>query len=286
MEQHENFLPADHIGQRIADLRNAHKMTREELAKLVGISPSAQGRIENGKIESPKGELLKQYADIFDVSTDFIMGRTDFPGKKNYEIGELGLSIKSAEVLYTRKVDTDVVNRLLEDKGFPVLTQYIQEYFQQTLSTGVRARNDILRRVGGMVRNKYPDKDTSDLDREINVSTIDPFEIDINRIRDHFLAILTRIRKGIHDQVPTSEPAVKETIEIMFRNVDKNIDHASPQEIREMYGVEAMAKLSMFVTTEQYGIELSDENYEEALNYMTGFWGVLARASGQIQEES
>ena len=109
MEQHENFLPADHIGQRIADLRNAHKMTREELAKLVGISPSAQGRIENGKIESPKGELLKQYADIFDVSTDFIMGRTDFPGKKNYEIGELGLSIKSAEVLYTRKVDTDVV---------------------------------------------------------------------------------------------------------------------------------------------------------------------------------
>ena len=100
------------------------------------------------------------------------------------------------------------------------------------------------------------------------------------------MAILTRIRKGIYEQIPTSEPAVKETIDIMFQNVDKNIDHATPQELKEMNGVEAMAKLSMFVTTEQYGIELSDVNYEEALNYMTGFWGVLARASGQIQEES
>lgn len=281
--EEQNILPADYVGQRIADLRTAKKMSKEALAKKVGISPSMQGRIERGETKSIKDEQLKNYAEALDVSTDFLLGTTDFPGKKNYEIGELGLSIKAAEVLYTRSVDVEVVNRLLEDKGFPELTDFIQAYFQQELAQGVRARNEILRHSGSLVRKRMHDKDTRDLQRDINASTIDPFEIDINRIRDRFMGILTRIRKDIYGKIPTSDAANKETINIMFQGLDQDDGKSTPAQLKKNNGPEYMAKQTISAVTQEQHIKLTGAYYKKALKHMTDFWRILGQATGHLK---
>ena len=49
-------------------------------------------------------------------------GETNIPDRKNYDIAELGLSVEAARNLYTGRVNTEVVNLLLENARFAELT--------------------------------------------------------------------------------------------------------------------------------------------------------------------
>ena len=55
-----------------------------KLSKLIGMSQSAINRYELGETAIPDSALLK-YADFFDVSADYILGRTDKPEGKLYK---------------------------------------------------------------------------------------------------------------------------------------------------------------------------------------------------------
>jgi transcriptional regulator with XRE-family HTH domain len=67
---------ADTLGSRIAKLRKAKGITQERLAKLIPIDQSMISYYEKNK-KKPSADVLKKIADIFDVSTDYILGRTN-----------------------------------------------------------------------------------------------------------------------------------------------------------------------------------------------------------------
>ena len=71
------------VGQRLRSLRDGIKLSQAKLGKLVDISQVSVNRYENGTIPSPK--VLLWYADYFDVSLDYIFGRTDKPQGTLYE---------------------------------------------------------------------------------------------------------------------------------------------------------------------------------------------------------
>ncbi|MDE5721987.1 MAG: helix-turn-helix domain-containing protein [Clostridia bacterium] len=73
------------IGQRLRDLRQGVKLSQMKLCSLNGnISQSALNRYENG-ISEVSNEVLLWYANYFDVSLDYIFGRTDNPQGKLYD---------------------------------------------------------------------------------------------------------------------------------------------------------------------------------------------------------
>lgn len=59
---------------RLKQLRENKGLTQAELAKLVDISASSIGMYEQGRRE-PSKEVLLQFADFFNVSVDYILGR-------------------------------------------------------------------------------------------------------------------------------------------------------------------------------------------------------------------
>jgi transcriptional regulator with XRE-family HTH domain len=59
-------------------LRKSLNVSQLKLAKMTGISQSAIHRYELGKSSVPDSVIIK-YADYFDVSADYILGRTDKP---------------------------------------------------------------------------------------------------------------------------------------------------------------------------------------------------------------
>lgn len=63
-------------GHRIAKLRNDQCLTQEELASKVGITRSALSHYENNRRE-PDYETIQKFADFFQVTIDFLMGRSD-----------------------------------------------------------------------------------------------------------------------------------------------------------------------------------------------------------------
>lgn len=54
-------------------LREKEKMTQVELSKKLNVSPSTIGMYETGRRE-PDYENLKRIAEIFNVSTDYLLG--------------------------------------------------------------------------------------------------------------------------------------------------------------------------------------------------------------------
>ena len=72
------------IEQRLKLLRENLGISQNKLAKEIGIAQASVNRYEAGAI-SPSVETLLWYADRFDVSLDYIFGRTDNPQGKLYE---------------------------------------------------------------------------------------------------------------------------------------------------------------------------------------------------------
>jgi transcriptional regulator with XRE-family HTH domain len=64
------------VGERLKKLRG--NMTQEDIAKFLGISRARYSHYENGRSE-PDNETLKKLADFFNVTTDYLLGRTDSP---------------------------------------------------------------------------------------------------------------------------------------------------------------------------------------------------------------
>ena len=132
------FLPGT-VRERIQDLMKDYKVTQTALAAKIGCTDSMLSRFLSGKTNKLSDENIIRIARAFNVSTDFLLGVTDVPDRKNYEISELGLSAQAARNLYTEKVNAEVVNRLLESPRFAELTYMIKQYFDDTLAVGFAA---------------------------------------------------------------------------------------------------------------------------------------------------
>ena len=65
------------LQERLKDLRVAHKLNLEELAKLTGISKSALGNYENDDYREINHGNLVVLAQFYKVSTDYLLGLTE-----------------------------------------------------------------------------------------------------------------------------------------------------------------------------------------------------------------
>ena len=73
------------VAQRLSQLRESVHLSQAKLAaEFEGIEQSAIFRYENAQSFPPYWVLI-QYADFFDVSLDYIFGRTDNPQGKTYK---------------------------------------------------------------------------------------------------------------------------------------------------------------------------------------------------------
>lgn len=64
------------IGDKIKQLREEINMSRSELAQKIGITYYALSKYETNE-RQPDYDTLKNIANLFDVSTDYLLGRTD-----------------------------------------------------------------------------------------------------------------------------------------------------------------------------------------------------------------
>ncbi|MBT2653271.1 MULTISPECIES: helix-turn-helix transcriptional regulator [Oceanobacillus] len=92
------------IGDRIIQLREAKRWSQKELAKIAQINVSVMNRIEAG--DRPiRGEELSRFASIFEVSTDFLLGRTNeikqnTSDEKQYFIEKIQEDFPEADLMF------------------------------------------------------------------------------------------------------------------------------------------------------------------------------------------
>ena len=64
------------FGERLKKLRIQNNMTQSNLAKALKVSPSRIGMYESGR-RNPDTSMLNILSDFFNVSVDYLMGRTN-----------------------------------------------------------------------------------------------------------------------------------------------------------------------------------------------------------------
>lgn len=74
----------DGLGERLRTLRESTMMSQAKFAVEIGSSQSAINRFENNQSE-PNCTIMLRYADYFNVSMDYLYGRTDKPEGIAYE---------------------------------------------------------------------------------------------------------------------------------------------------------------------------------------------------------
>lgn len=63
------------LGEILQELRNDKNLTQADLAKIVGVSTSSIGSYETQLVDPPLPMLIK-LADYFNVTLDYLVGRT------------------------------------------------------------------------------------------------------------------------------------------------------------------------------------------------------------------
>lgn len=71
------------FGERLKELRKEYRLTQDDLAKILYLNKSSISKYENGK-NGAENEILEKLADYFDVSIDYLLGRSDI--KKSSEL--------------------------------------------------------------------------------------------------------------------------------------------------------------------------------------------------------
>lgn len=65
--------------RHIRDLREDHDMTQRQVAQYLGMAQSQYFRYEQGYRDIPT-DILIALAELYETSTDYILGRTEDPG--------------------------------------------------------------------------------------------------------------------------------------------------------------------------------------------------------------
>lgn len=189
-------------GERISDLCNGRHISQKELAKRIGVSAPQLSRIVSGETKTINSDLLIAVAKEFRVSTDYILGLSEVSARKSYDIFEIGFSEGAARGLVTGAMDMDILNRLLEHKNFPKLTNLIRIYFKDTAARGIMTRNQIIDMATASLSDfvkEHPDKQAEvrkDL-QFMSAQKLGKHEAEIEKIKSIFLSILRDIKKDI-----------------------------------------------------------------------------------------
>lgn len=222
------FLPGT-VRERLADLMKYHKVSQTDLALKIGCGDSLLSRFLTGKTDKIGDENIIRIARVFNVSTDFLLGVTNVPDRKNYEIDELGLSTQAARNLYTGKVNTQVVNRLLESPRFAELTYILEQYFDDTLAAGYAAQNQMYATLSSLTRKSVKSDAANQTAKKILQMRTPVYQADLTTIENQFMLVVKEVKKEIGNDYAATQALTAAAAERMFAELTKGQDMENPK---------------------------------------------------------
>ncbi|ASA96856.1 helix-turn-helix transcriptional regulator [Anoxybacillus flavithermus] len=135
------------LGDRLKRLRLEKKLTQEELGKKINVTKVSISGYENGN-RTPDTETLQKLADFFNVTTDYLLGRTDDPNPPESDNEELGTLAR--------------INQLIKEYGIEQMGFFDIEKWKHLTEDEIREIIQHFEWVAHKAaqKNKSPGKDT------------------------------------------------------------------------------------------------------------------------------
>jgi len=122
----ENFKkPFPTILRKLLDEKN---ISQAKLAEIIGVERQAISYYTLG-VTLPNIEKLEKMADYFEVTTEYLLGRSPYKTSENDAIGkELKLSDGAIQTLKNATFDVNTVSEIIESEYFAKMIELISDY--------------------------------------------------------------------------------------------------------------------------------------------------------------
>ena len=133
------------IPERLKDLRVAEKgMSLQELSDATGIPSSTLGNYEKDEnVDISLGNLLT-LADFYQVSTDYLLCRTELREHTNKSVSDLHLNDDAVQILTDEKYNPRLLSELLSHKSFHKFMTDLEIYIDGCNDKGIQIANAFL----------------------------------------------------------------------------------------------------------------------------------------------
>lgn len=101
------------FGERLKFLREKEKMYQSELADKLGLAPSTISMYERGD-RDPDTTTLTKIAEIFNVTTDYLLGRTNIPNTLDEPIAIAASTKNGIDLSEVDDEDKEAIMRFIE----------------------------------------------------------------------------------------------------------------------------------------------------------------------------
>ena len=101
------------FGEIIKQLRKEKKWTQDFVAEKLNISAVALCRYELNMFEPKSIELIKKFADLYNVSTDYLLGKSDIRNPYEVKIDDIDIAFASG-IKGLNKENQQVLKSIIE----------------------------------------------------------------------------------------------------------------------------------------------------------------------------
>ncbi len=133
------------IPERLKDLRVSEKrMSLQELSDATGIPSSTLGNYEKDEnIDMSLGNLIT-LANFYNVSTDYLLCRTELRKHKNQSVSDLRLNDDAIQILTDKKYNPRLLSELLTHENFKKFMTDLEIYIDGFNDKGIQIANAFL----------------------------------------------------------------------------------------------------------------------------------------------
>ena len=220
------------LQERLKDLRVAHNLTLEELAKLTGISKSALGNYENDDYKEINHGNLVTLAQFYSVSTDYLLCLTENKNHPNTDLTNLHLSDDMIDLLLSGSINNRLLCEIATHDKFKELIADTEIFVDGIATKRFNDLSSSLESVRAEIISLHPDADNDHTLRTLSASQIIEEDFFCHITHKTWDIILKDIRKN-HENDIDSIPENDDTLslqnirQIMLssaNNIDKFIE--------------------------------------------------------------
>ena len=143
------------IQERLKDLRVERGLTLEQLAEQTHLSKSALGSYEGDKFKDISHYALIELAKFYEVTVDYLLGRSETKNHSNADLADLRLSDDMIELLKSGLVDNSLLCELATHPDFPRLMADLEIYVNGVAGKQVQSANAIVDAVSATIMKQH-----------------------------------------------------------------------------------------------------------------------------------
>ena len=122
--------------------------------------------------------------------------------------------------LYTQRINTNVVNRLLEHPRFATLTAMIAQYLDDIFAPGVAVQNQIFASMSELLLGEGQ----KEAARDVSLLRVPPYQLELTKMQDVFTTMLKEMKRDVGSDLESARVLAKEVMGRLLDELSKGQD--------------------------------------------------------------